>query len=131
MLTEARWQLAGSTVDVAGNANIVVGVIAVTHGEATWIVEEQVNELRSRYEVTPLEAGATAAPFTGVSGLFGPMRGSYVFFDDIILLAYRSDDGRYTGLESMRRVAPERYESRGTLLLDGAHVSSWSLTMSS
>jgi hypothetical protein len=126
LLEEARWQIAGSTVDVADNANVVAGLCVVTHDDGVWRVEEVINEVQDRYEVEPPENGAPATAFTGVNGIAGLVHGAYVFFEDVTLKTYRSDDGRYTGCEAIRRVDADRYESRGALFLDARHVSSWS-----
>lgn len=126
---EGQWQLSGSVVDVAGNPNIAIGLAVVTHSGELWILEEQVNELQNRYTILPLGAGATATEFNGVNGVMGEIRGSFVFFDDIILLTYTSADGHYHGVESLRMRDDDRYESRGALFRDRGHVSSWSYTL--
>ncbi len=126
---EGRWQISGSTVDVAGNPNIVVGFLVVAHYDGKWLVEEQINESSNRYETEPLAAGATATEFAGTNGALGAIRGAYVFFEDVILTTYRSTDGHYTGVESVRMLDPDRYESRGALFLDDGHVSSWSFAL--
>jgi hypothetical protein len=126
---EGRWQISGSTVDVAGNPNIVVGFLVVTHDCGKWLVDEQINESTNRYEAEPLAAGATATEFDGNNGAIGAITGAYVFFEDVILTTYRSADGHYSGIESVRMLDDDRYESRGALFLDDGHVSSWSLTL--
>jgi hypothetical protein len=126
LVREGRWQISGSTVDVAGNPNIAIGLAVVTHSGALWILEEQVNELQNRHTILPLENGATATSFTGVNGVMGELHGAFVFFDDIILCTYASDDGAFQSIESLRRLAEDRYETRGALFRDRGHVSSWS-----
>ncbi len=129
LLREGRWQISGSVVDVAGNPNIAIGLAVVTHSGELWILEEQVNELQNRYTILPLAKGATATGFNGVNGVMGELRGSFVFFDDLILLTYTSADGRYHGTEALRMLDEDRYETRGALFLDGGHVSSWSYVL--
>ena len=126
---EGRWQISGSTVDVAGNPNIVVGFVIVAHSDGVWIIDEQINESENQYEATPLVPGATATSFRGTNGALGLISGAYVFFEDLILTTYRSDDARYAGFEASRLMDADRYECRGALFLDGGHVSSWSLTL--
>ena len=48
-LAEGRWQISGSTVDVAGNPNIAIGYAVVSRSGELWVVEEQVNELQNRF----------------------------------------------------------------------------------
>jgi len=126
---EGRWQISGSTVDVAGNPNIMVGFLIVAHTKSVWIVQEQINESENQYEAAPLEPGATATNFRGSNGALGLINGAYVFFEDVILTTYRSEDAHYTGFEASRLMDADRYECRGALFLDGGHVSSWSLTL--
>lgn len=126
---EGRWQITGSTVDVAGNPNIVVGFVIVAHRNDVWIIDEQINESENQYEAAPLTPDATATSFRGTNGVLGLISGAYVFFEDVILTTYRSDDARYAGVEASRLMDADRYECRGALFLDGGHVSSWSLTL--
>ena len=128
LLEPGRWEITGSTVDVAGNPNAMIGYATITHGES-WIVEEQLNENGSRYDVRPLSQGLPATTFTGTHAIMGPVQGAYAFFEDMILASYRSDDGDYSASEVFRRIDDERFDVRGALLLHGGHVSSWSLTM--
>jgi hypothetical protein len=126
---EGRWLISGSTVDVAGNPNIAIGALEITHSGELWIAEELVNELQNRYTILPLANGATATRFNGVNGVMGEVGGSIVFFDDLILMTYRSADGRYHGCEALRRSGDARYDTRGALFLDEGHVSSWSYVL--
>ncbi len=127
---EGRWQISGSTIDVAGNANIAIGFVEIVRDGDRMRLEEQINELQSRYDITPLAKGAPATTFTGVSGLLGALHGSFVFFEDVILLTYRSDDRRYQGLEALRCIDEDTYQTRGAMFLNDAHVSSWSYVLS-
>lgn len=131
LLTEGRWQLSGSTVDVAGNPNVAIGMIVVSRSGDLTIVEQQVNELQSRYTVLPLERGAGATSFSGVNGVMGELKGSYAFFEDVILLTYASTDGQYNGCEMLRISGPGTYDVRGALFSDEGHVSSWSYALQS
>lgn len=129
LIREGRWQISGSIVDVAGNPNIAIGLAVVTHSGDVWILEEQVNELQNRYTILPLANGATATAFTGLNGVMGELKGSFVFFEDVILLTYVSTDGHFQGVEALRRLDEHRYETRGALFRDGGHVSSWSYAL--
>ncbi|MFP5245162.1 MAG: hypothetical protein ACLGH0_00615 [Thermoanaerobaculia bacterium] len=129
LLQEGRWRISGSTIDVAGNANIAIGIAVLTRSGELWILEEQVNELQNRYTILPLENGASATSFNGVNGILGALKGAYVFFDDLILCTYTSDDGHYHGCEASRALEDDRYETRGALFRDGGHVSSWSYVL--
>lgn len=126
---EGRWVVSGSTVDVAGNPNIAVGVIVVTRSGELWIADEQVNEVTNRYTILPLADGATATRFNGVNGVMGEVGGALVFFEDLVLMTYSSTDGHYHGCEALRRIGDTRYDTRGALFLDGGHVSSWSYVL--
>ncbi len=128
-VAEGRWQISGSTIDVAGNPNIAIGLLVVSRSGALWIAEEQLNELQSRWTILPLENGASTTRFNGVSGVMGELEGALAFFEDIILLTYESIDGDFRGVESMRILDGDRYESRGALFRDGGHVSSWSYVL--
>ncbi|HEX8619229.1 MAG TPA: hypothetical protein VF911_16730 [Thermoanaerobaculia bacterium] len=126
---EGRWQISGSVVDVAGNPNIAIGLAVVTHSGELWILEEQVNELQNRYTILPLAPGATATAFNGVNGVMGELGGSFVFFDDLLILTYTSSDLTFHGCEALRMLDEDRYETRGALFRNGGHVSSWSYVL--
>jgi hypothetical protein len=128
-VTEGRWVISGSTVDVAGNPNIAVGTLAVVRSGELWIADEQVNEVQNRYTILPLEAGATATRFNGVNGIMGEVEGALVYFEDVILMTYRSSDGHYHGCDAIRPGGDGSYATRGALFLDGGHVSSWSYVL--
>ncbi|HYH06779.1 MAG TPA: hypothetical protein VEK11_06895 [Thermoanaerobaculia bacterium] len=128
-VAEGRWQISGSTIDVAGNPNIAIGLLVVSRSGELWIAEEQLNEVQSRWTILPLENGASTTQFNGVSGVLGELDGSLAFFEDVILLTYTSSDGVFHGVESLRFLDPNRYETRGVLFRDGGHVSSWSYVL--
>jgi hypothetical protein len=128
LIREGRWQISGSTIDVAGNPNVMIGYAIVTHGEK-WVVDEELNENTSCFEVTPLGDDRNATTFTGRDGISGTVNGTFAFFEDMILSAWRSDDGQYSASEVFLRRAEDCYEVRGALFLAGGHVSSWSLTL--
>ena len=129
IVREGRWRVSGSTVDVAGNANIAVGFLVITNRESGWLLEEQINELTNRYEIERPESGVSTTTFAGENAALGKLTGRFVFFEELILTIYESKDGTYKGFEALTRADPDRYESRGALFLDGGHVSSWSLTL--
>lgn len=129
LLREGRWQISGSTIDVAGNPNVMIGYAIVTHADGEWIVDEEINENTSRIAVVPSVEDRNATTFTGRDGISGEVHGTLAFFDDMILSTYRSDDGHYAASEVFVRKADDCYEVRGALFLDGGHVSSWSLTL--
>jgi hypothetical protein len=126
---EGQWRISGSVIDVAGNANIAIGIAVITRSGNLFIFEEQVNELQTRYTILPLERGANMTAFNGVNGVMGELKGSLIFFDDLILLTYTSVDGVFHGCEALRLLEEGRYETRGALFRDGGHVSSWSYTL--
>ena len=129
LLREGRWQISGSTVDVAGNPNVMIGYAIVTRDGDAWTIDEELNENTSRFTIAPLTGDRNATTFTGRDGISGEVRGTFAFFEDMILCAYRSDDGRYSASEVFLRKAEDCYEARGALFLNGGHVSSWSLTL--
>ncbi len=129
LLKPGRWEILGSTIDVAGNPNALLGYAIVTHEETSWDVQEQLNENPSRYDVHPPATGMPATTFTGTHAILGNVQGVYAFFEDVILSSSRSDEGDYASSEVFRRIDDDRYEVRGALFLHGGHVSSWSLTM--
>lgn len=129
ILRPGKWQIAGSTIDVAGNANIAIGYAVVTHEGAHWVIEEHINEVGTRYDIPTVDSSAPAAPFKGTSGVAGAFTGAFAFFEDVILATWRSDDGTYFSAGSYRVLAEDLYETRGALFLNGGHVSSWSYVL--
>lgn len=126
ILRPGKWQISGSTVDVAGNPNIAIGYAVVTHEGDRWIIEEHINEVGNHYQIPTVAAEAGAAAFKGSSGIAGTFTGDFAFFADVILATWRSDDKNYVSVESFRMLAEDRYETRGALFMNGGHVSSWS-----
>ncbi|HEY0370816.1 MAG TPA: hypothetical protein VGD79_02375 [Thermoanaerobaculia bacterium] len=129
LLREGRWQISGSTIDVAGNPNVMVGYAIVTRGKDGWTIDEELNENTSCFTIAPLTDDRNATTFTGRDGISGEVHGTFAFFDDVILCAYHSEDSGYMASEVFVRKAEDCYEARGALFLNGGHVSSWSLTL--
>lgn len=129
LLREGRWQISGSTIDVAGNPNVMIGYAIVSRNGDQWVVDEELNENTSRFALAPIGEDRNATSFTGMDGITGGVSGTFAFFEDMILSTYRSDDGQYHASEVFLRRAEDQYEVRGALFLHGGHVSSWSLTL--
>lgn len=129
ILRPGKWQIAGSTIDVAGNANVAIGYAVVTHEGAQWVIEEHINEVGTRYDIPTVASTAPAAAFKGASGVAGAFTGAFAFFEDVILATWRSDDEKYFSVATFRMLAEDRYETRGALFLNGGHVSSWSYVL--
>lgn len=129
LLREGRWQISGSTIDVAGNPNVMIGYAIVSRNGDQWVVDEELNENTSRFALAPIGEDRNATSFTGMDGITGEVNGTFAFFEDMILSTYRSDDGQYNASEVFLRRAEDQYEVRGALFLHGGHVSSWSLTL--
>ena len=97
-----RWTATGTHCDASGRATVARGSSEITHASDRWRSENPA---------------------------LGTLEGTFVAVDDVILSSYASEDGRFEGAETVRRIEPGRYANRGVLLDRGKPVSRWSMEL--
>lgn len=136
LFEEGVWQANGTYTNEAGEILAVTGESIVTHGKESWRIEgtlrlgadPEVN-FRNDYQIVPFPAASDATTWHSDNPAIGRLKGRFALVGEAILSAYRSEDGLYQGMESLRRTGPESYEGFGALFRGDTRVSSWSVEL--
>ena len=136
LLKEGHWEAKGTYRGPSGGDKTANGYTTVVHGEDVWRLEGElaIGEdgqfvIRNSYEVEPWREGGYASAWHSVNPGLGLLLGIFAVVDDAILTRFISEDGEYSGVESIRMVDTETYESRGALFRRNILASSWSITL--
>ncbi|MGD8352996.1 MAG: hypothetical protein PVJ01_02430 [Pseudomonadota bacterium] len=136
LLKEGHWEAEGVYRGPADSGRPAGGYTTVTHGEDVWRIEGElvVGEegqlvIRNSYEIEPWRQGGYASSWHSVNPAFGLLLGMFAVVDDTILTRFISEDGEYSGVESIRMVDAGTYESRGALFKRNLLASSWFVTL--
>ena len=135
LLKEGHWVADGVFFGPGGVESPARGYTTVTHGEDLWKVEGELivgeNEMivRNSYEVEPYREGGRSFAWHSVNPALGLLLGMFAIVDDTILTRFISEDGEYSGVEAVRMIDQDTYESRGALFRRNALASSWTVTL--
>jgi hypothetical protein len=136
LLEAGLWMATGSFTDAAGRSMPVEGQSEIVHRGGVWVVDGVMRllgpspvEYKNRYEVVPFASGSTTTTWTAASAAIGTLDGRFVVVADVIFSTYRSDDGSLSGAEVLIQMRDTRYLVRGSLVKDGALLSSWAMEL--
>ncbi|MHB9156342.1 MAG: hypothetical protein ACYC5N_11770, partial [Endomicrobiales bacterium] len=82
-------------------------------------------EIVNSYRIVPFTPNRDSTRWASHGPLLGGLSGKFVLAGDTVLSVYSSENGGYTGTESMIMAGSNEYRSRGCLLKEGRKVSSW------
>ena len=126
------WDISGLYYDVNNNGFPQKGQLVVTHESDLWTIEgqltlttEQTQNISSRYDVQPLEAGQEFTEWKSETGGPEPVYGLFVMVEDTIMSPWQSKSGIYWGQEVLTMISPTEYRGRGFAFLDNKKVSAW------
>lgn len=136
ILTEAHWEAMGTYRGPVGGDRPATGYFTVIHDEDIWSMEGKLivgeNEdliIRNSYEIEPWREGGYASAWHSVNPGLGLLLGIFAIAGDTILTRFISEDGEHSGVEAIRMVDPDTYESRGALFRRNVLASSWIVTL--
>jgi hypothetical protein len=114
----------------------VFGETAIEHGDKVWslngfmeLKRDEPVRFYNNYTIQPILPGRDHTAWTSVNPSLGTLVGRFMIVGDIILSRYRSEDGKYSGTESLRMVDPKTYENRGFAFQESNKLSSWQVTL--
>jgi hypothetical protein len=130
------WRAEGTYYDESGNAYPVEGESRITHRNALWYNENDMRVSGSAniafsndYEIVPFHEGRDVTAWASSNEALGKLSGQFVLAGDAILSLFRSEDGAYTGAESLLRISDIVYRNWGTLLCGPDKLSSWMIRL--
>jgi hypothetical protein len=136
LFQEGDWEAEGTYLDQDGNETDATGITKVIHGADEWRIEGAITTGRADpsvihnvYTLAPWPGGEDASPWESVDPVLGLLFGMIAVVGDTILSRFVSEDGEYSGMESLRMIDGITYENRGALFQRDRKVSSWKMEM--
>lgn len=136
LVREGRWKISGQYYNKEGDPTPVEGVAQVVLQEKVWILDAQMqmsglgsDKIVNRQVFSPPAPGQTVIPFIAQNPRLGRLEGRYTLVDDAILSHYLSQDGPYSGVETLLQQTHDTYLARGALY-DGAQlIAAWAVRL--
>jgi hypothetical protein len=129
LFTEGEWEATGVLFDEEGVAAISTGGAHIHHYAECWEVESWMGDFENRYTLKPFDPQTAFAAWESINPAVGILKGLFVVAGETILSRYASDDGVLSGVESLRQVSADRYESRGAAIMGGQLLSRWEMVL--
>ena len=112
------------------------GTSIVRHTGVLWEIEGRMEILgepplrfQNNYSIAAPSGDARILRWRSENPALGTLKGVFFVADDTIMSSFQSSDGASVGSETMRQLAPDRYQARGLFLASGAVVSAWSMEL--
>jgi hypothetical protein len=136
LFKQGLWSADGNYYDSDGREFPVRGETRIKHGDGKWLLNgtmclfgDEQNTFSNSYEIDLFEPGRLYTSWVSFNPAIGSMSGRFAVVDDTILSEFRSDDGRFSGAESLRQISRHKYRSRGMLFEGGKMISLWTVTL--
>ncbi|MBF0394442.1 MAG: hypothetical protein HQL38_17330 [Alphaproteobacteria bacterium] len=136
LLEEGVWRASGTYTDEAGATHPIRGRAAISHALHVWRNEGEMEVMGDEpvvvdhlYEIVPMPHGASATIWTASSARLGRLRGNVAVVGDTLLSSFTSEEGEFSGTESLTRLGDNAYAARGVLYRGFERLSSWSMQM--
>jgi hypothetical protein len=129
---EWNWKASGKYYDESQNCIDVYGEIEIEHHEENWIINGFMelkldNPVRfyNKYIIEPIGYEKDFTFWSSVNPALGTLLGKFMIIGDTILSSYCSEDGQYSGTESLILVDSQSYKNRGFAFHNKNKLSSW------
>jgi hypothetical protein len=136
ILEPAHWRAHGEFTGRCGESARASGEAVISHGTRVWrkqgalrIAAETPLGIDDACEIVPFPHGRLWTCWTSHNPALGRLIGRFVLLRDAIVSTFESQDGAYTGSETLLQVAADAYRCRGILMRGGVLVSSWALEL--
>lgn len=84
----------------------------------------------NKYTIEPIGSGRDFTFWTSTNPALGILAGRFMIVSDTILSSYESEDGQYSGIESLIILDSETYRNRGFAFHNQNKLSSWEVELS-
>jgi hypothetical protein len=136
LFQEAQWEAEGSFWDQHGKKKPAYGRSRIFHKDNIWEIDGELNvgedepmTIRNLHTLEPWKKGEGASSWQSVNPTLGLLFGMIAVVGDTILSRFVSEDGEYSGLESLRMIDTNCYDNKGALFKRDRRISSWSLEL--
>ena len=129
LFSTGSWKASGCFFDEKENATLAEGHTQIFRCSRHWFIRSSFllsdgRKIENVYQVEALGGGV--AEWTSRSSLLRECRGKFLVLGDLILSTFRSEDGQFSGLETLRKLDDSHYRNRGQLFFSKHKHSSWS-----
>ena len=136
IFNEGKWNAKGLYYDHEANQFEVIGETIIKHLKDEWILDGFM-ELKTKkpirffnkYSIIPKQRDKDYTIWTSVNPAIGKLNGKFMIIGDTILSSYISEDGVYSGSESLYRINENKYLNRGFAFNGEEKLSSWAVTL--
>ena len=136
ILEEGTWKATGRYYDEYHNCTEISGETQIIHNNEVWILDGYM-ELKlddpvkyfNKYTIQPVDPEKDYTFWSSENPALGTLLGKFMFTGDTILSSYHSEDGQYSGSESLILVDPRSYKNRGFAFHNKAKLSSWAVDL--
>ena len=136
ILEEGIWRASGQYWDENQNCINVQGKTEITHNKSNWILDGYMelqldNPIKffNKYTIEPVKPERDYTFWTSENPALGTLIGSFMIINDTILSKYQSEDGQYSGVESLIITNSNFYKNRGFAFHNKQKLSSWAIEL--
>ncbi|MDO4354951.1 MAG: hypothetical protein Q4E13_00400 [Clostridia bacterium] len=130
-LKSLHWTAVGTYHDGDGNTYPLRGRVRIIRNAEQWTLDGYLEVLSNPparftndYHIRATDRAETLA-WESYNPALGILRGTFEFIDDAILSFYHSEDGSYSGTETLLLNANHSYFNVGVSFHNGRKMSSW------
>jgi len=136
ILEEGHWKAKGLYYDDAGHAIEVYGETTIKHLADEWVLDgfmelkiENPVRFYNKYSIVPVPAQKDYTLWASENPALGKLLGKFMIVGDTILSSYISENGLYSGAESLLIIDDTKYLNRGFAFHGEKKLSSWEVTL--
>ncbi|WP_343208650.1 hypothetical protein [Anaerolentibacter hominis] len=125
------WRAEGTYFDEEGQEFPLYGEVSVIHSEEQWSLDGFLEvtlqtpvRFTNKYSIHESELPSTLQ-WESYNPALGTLKGTFEIIGSSIISFYTSEDGMYSGTETLVQVSPEEYYNAGVSFCYGRKMSSW------
>ncbi len=137
LLPGRAWQAGGIFYDENGQAFPLTGCSYVTRSDGEWTLDASMDvqfespvHLCNTYTIHSTDAEHTLA-WTSFNPALGQLKGTFSIIGTYIISVYSSEDGAYSGSETLIQVDENTYHNVGVAFHNGKRLSAWTVVLTS
>lgn len=130
-----RWFAAGDYYDADDRHFALKGETELIRTDGRWtlggfleVQSDPPQRFQNDYVIAQGESPCTLA-WRSFNPAFGTLRGTFELVGNAIVSNYRSEDGVWSGVETMRQLSDDTCDSVGVAYQNGRRLSSWSVVV--
>lgn len=136
ILEEGNWKATGKYYDENQNCVEVSGETQIIHKDEIWILDgfmelklDDPIKFFNKYSIEPFEPEKDYTFWSSINPALGTLIGKFMIVNDTILSYYQSEDGQYSGSESLVFINSKLYKNRGFAFHKKNKHSSWEVDL--